>query len=167
MTENEAIDLDKLIEDAKVLAKEKDTLARTFRNFKDYGNPKSTITSGAEKAQKEAEQYEHISKLFEELKAYRAIGTIDQINEVIHFLDLENDNGLINDMTLLNQYRAIGTIEEFKGLKEKSMARKPRFYAHNYYCTECNNLVGNDEFEWQRFLYCDKCGQKLDWSEKQ
>ena len=154
MTENEAIDLDKLIEDAKVLAKEKDTLARTFRNFKDYGNPKSTITSGAEKAQKEAEQYEHISKLFEELKAYRAIGTIDQINEVIHFLDLENDNGLINDMTLLNQYRAIGTveqlewckdashwkelfkekleqyeaigtIEEFKALKEKSMARKP------------------------------------------
>lgn len=71
MTENEAIDLDKLIEDAKVLAKEKDTLARTFRNFKDYGNPKSTITSGAEKAQKEAEQYKHISKLFEELKAYR------------------------------------------------------------------------------------------------
>ena len=119
MTENEAIDLDKLIEDAKVLAKEKDTLARTFRNFKDYGNPKSTITSGAEKAQKEAEQYEHISKLFEELKAYRAIGTIDQINEVIHFLDLENDNGLINDMTLLNQYRAIGTVEEIvDGIKQ-------------------------------------------------
>lgn len=118
MTENEAIDLDKLIEDAKVLAKEKDTLARTFRNFKDYGNPKSTIRSGAEKAQKEAEQYEHISKLFEELKAYRTIGTIDQINEVIHFLDLENDNGLINDMTLLNQYRAIGTVEELKSMKE-------------------------------------------------
>ena len=151
MTDNEALDLDKLIEDAKVLTKEKDTLARTFRNFKDYGNPKSTITSGAEKAQKEAVQYEHISKLFEELKAYRAIGTIDQINKVIHFLDLENDNGLINDMTLLNQYRAIGTvealqdmktnyyealsdwrqyrkigtIEELKALKEKSVAKKP------------------------------------------
>lgn len=91
MTEHESIDLDKLIEDAKVLAKEKDTLARTFRNFKEYGNPKSTVTSGAEKAQKEAEQYEHISKLFEELKSYRTIGTI----------------------------------KEFKTLKEKSVTKKP------------------------------------------
>lgn len=48
---------------------------------------------------------------------------------------------------------------------EKQIAKKPRFYAHNYYCTECGNLVGNNEFEWQRFLYCDNCGQKLDWSE--
>ena len=46
---------------------------------------------------------------------------------------------------------------------EKHIAKKPRFYAHNYYCTECGNLVGNNEFKWQRFMYCDKCGQKLDW----
>ena len=63
----------------------------------------------------------------------------------------------------IQQYRAIGTVEEFKALKEKNVAKKPRFYAHNYYCTECGNLVGNNEFEWQRFLYCDKCGKKLDW----
>lgn len=54
-------------------------------------------------------------------------------------------------------------IDDFKALKEKAEPKKPRFYAHNYYCTECGNLVGNNEFEWQRFLYCDKCGQKLDW----
>lgn len=54
-------------------------------------------------------------------------------------------------------------LEEFNDLKEKNVAKKPRFYAHNYYCAECDNLVGNNEFEWQRFLYCDKCGQKLDW----
>ena len=48
---------------------------------------------------------------------------------------------------------------------EKQVPMKPRFYAHNYHCTECGNLVGNNEFEWQRFLYCDNCGQKLDWSE--
>ena len=82
MTENEAMDLDKLIADAKSLAKEKDTLARTFRGFKDYGNPKSTITSGAEKAQKEAEQYESVAKLFEELKQYRAIGTVEEFKEL-------------------------------------------------------------------------------------
>lgn len=133
MTENEAIDLDKLIEDAKVLAKEKDALDRTFRNFKDYGNPKSTITSGAEKAQKEAEQYEHISKLFEELKAYRAIGTID----------------------------------EFKVLKEKSVAKKPvRKPNYNWTneevtCPSCSRNVSKF-----RNKYCD-CGQKLNWGEEE
>lgn len=69
----------------------------------------------------------------------------------------------IQALEKVQQFEEIGTVEEFKDLKEKNVAKKPRFYAHNYYCTECGNLVGNNEFEWQRFLYCDKCGQKLDW----
>ena len=48
---------------------------------------------------------------------------------------------------------------------EKQIVKKPRFYAHNYYCSVCDSLVGNSEFEWQRFKYCDTCGQKLDWSD--
>lgn len=63
----------------------------------------------------------------------------------------------------IREYREIGTVEEFKALKEKNEPKKPRFYAHNYYCTECGSLVGNNEFQWQRFLYCDHCGQKIDW----
>ena len=47
---------------------------------------------------------------------------------------------------------------------EKQIAKKPIFYAHDYYCSVCNSLVGNNEFEWKRFKYCDTCGQKLDWS---
>ena len=46
---------------------------------------------------------------------------------------------------------------------EKQIPKKPRFYAHNYYCSVCDSLVGNNEFEWQRFKYCDTCGQKLNW----
>lgn len=48
---------------------------------------------------------------------------------------------------------------------EKQIAKKPIFYAHDYYCSVCNSLVGNNEFEWKRFKYCDTCGQKLDWSD--
>lgn len=77
--------------------------------------------------------------------------------------DVEEHWAVRKALEEIQQYRAIGTIEEFKDLKEKSVVKKPRFYAHNYYCTECGNLVGNNEFEWQRLLYCDKCGQKLDW----
>lgn len=50
---------------------------------------------------------------------------------------------------------------------EKQIPKKPRFYAHNYYCSVCDNLVGNNEFEWRRFKYCDTCGQKLDWSDEE
>lgn len=66
-------------------------------------------------------------------------------------------------MKELREYREIGTVDEFKDLKEKNEPKKPRFYAHNYHCTECGILVGNNEFQWQRFLYCDNCGQKIDW----
>lgn len=71
-------------------------------------------------------------------------------------------NSAINKLA---DYEDIGTVSEFRELKEKATAKEPRFYAHNYYCTECGNLVGNNEFKWQRFEYCDKCGQKIDWSE--
>lgn len=50
---------------------------------------------------------------------------------------------------------------------EKQIPKKPRFYAHNYYCSVCDNLVGNNEFEWRRFKYCDTYGQKLDWSDEE
>lgn len=98
--------------------------------------------------------------------------TISQLEEFMEsddvhgelFIVLRSARDFMENMNEeIQQYRAIGTVEEFKALKEKSVEKKPRFYAHNYYCTECGNLVGNNEFEWQRFLYCDKCGQKLDW----
>ena len=50
---------------------------------------------------------------------------------------------------------------------EKQIPKKPIFYAHDYYCSVCNSIVGNNEFEWKRFKYCDTCGQKLDWSEEE
>lgn len=95
---------------------------------------------------------------------YRIAKSGSALHEVlINFVTLEDLVVAIQALEEIQKYRAIGTVEEFKALKEKNVAKKPRFYAHNYYCTECGNLVGNNEFEWQRFLYCDKCGQKLDW----
>lgn len=120
MTENEAMDLDKLIVCVKALAKEKDTLARTFRGFKDYGNPKSTITSGAEKAQTEAEQYEQMGNWLEELK----------------------------------QYRSIGTVEEFKALKEKATKKSRILREGKYYCCSCSRIAKTSG-------HCSYCGQLL------
>lgn len=69
---------------------------------------------------------------------------------------------------LLTHYRHISPeLTEANGIAiqalEKQIPRKPRFYAHNYLCGVCGYLVGNDEFEWKRFGYCQHCGNKIDW----
>lgn len=118
-----------------------------------------------------AESSEKAEKLIEELQQYRAIGTVEELQKikgVITDFPIDCGSPISNVEEIWNQlkkYLAIGTIEDFKSLKEKNEPKKARFYAHNHHCSVCENLVGNNEFEWQRFLYCDNCGQKLDWSE--
>ena len=51
----------------------------------------------------------------------------------------------------LQQYRAIGTVEEFKALKEKSVAKKPIDKELYIECPSCGNIVTEDS-------YC-QCGQ--------
>ena len=65
----------------------------------------------------------------------------------------------------IQQYRAIGTVSEFRELKEKATAKKPYYVQYdvnpeigNYHCPTCEGFV----------LYTHpicSCGQKLDWSE--
>ena len=68
----------------------------------------------------------------------------------------------------IQQCRAIGTIEEFKALKEKSVAKKPILSKSMMtkkefqICPVCERLVLYDGI---KFDYCQYCGQKLDWSE--
>lgn len=66
----------------------------------------------------------------------------------------------------IQQYRALGTVEEFKALKEKSEQKKPNnipmddacIYYENH-CPNCDSLLV------VRYKCCPKCGQKIDWSE--
>ena len=58
------------------------------------------------------------------------------------------------------KFKAIGTVDEFKALKEKSEPKKILKKCENAYkCPICNHWVGF------RYDHCDWCGQKLDWSE--
>ena len=72
------------------------------------------------------------------------------------------------DKRELEQYRAIGTVEEFKALKEKNVAKKvvvehipktswTKEISH-YLCPSCRSI-----FSFGGKPYCSKCGQKIDW----
>ena len=75
----------------------------------------------------------------------------------------------------LEQYRALGTVEELKEAREKQVAKKPIEYEDKYYaCPRCEGTV---MYKWDEYPtklkskkyglpYCLGCGQKLDWSEE-
>lgn len=66
----------------------------------------------------------------------------------------------IQALEKVQQYEAIGTVEEFKALKEKNEPKKPRVWANGTkHCPneDCEEVIfSSDE-------YCLCCGQKLDW----
>ena len=107
--------------------------------------------------------WEHyqVREWLEELKQYRAIGLTPELIEAMQ----GHNVALIND---LGGYQAIGTIEEFKALKEKSVPKKvviehiPKTSwtkeVSRYLCPSCRSI-----FSFGGKPYCSNCGQKLDW----
>ena len=75
----------------------------------------------------------------------------------------------------VEQYRALGTVEELKEAREKQVAKKPikskRIGHAYYYCPNCDASVTIEidhgcERDY-RLDHCDVCGQKIDWSESE
>ena len=72
----------------------------------------------------------------------------------------------------IQQYRAIGTVSEFRELKEKATAKQvfQPFGTHSYKCPTCWKFVAHEvddncDLEATMAEWCPFCGQKLDWSE--
>ena len=106
------------------------------------------------------EERKYINKALEEIQQYRAICPVEQLKT------LQEDYWKINEIS--KEYSAIGTVEEFKTLKEKSEPKEPlcvsmakdkdKNVGNIGRCPCCNDIVAED------MLWCDECGQKLDWS---
>lgn len=66
----------------------------------------------------------------------------------------------------IQQYRAIGTVEEFKALEEKSVAKKVADDLSFFKCPSCESWEIEEFYETgssNKHNYCPDCGQKLDW----
>ena len=94
--------------------------------------------------------------------AIQALEEIQQIKETIKDFALDCGNVVLDVKEMyrqLNEYLKIGTVEEFKALKEKAEPKKPRWHGHNF-CPCCDGIV---YVNGGRGNYCPTCGQKLDW----
>lgn len=71
---------------------------------------------------------------------------------------------ITNELEELEQYRKIGTVEEFEDLEYKSVAKKPirkpdaDMKYEEVICPCCENYISN----YTNKNYCN-CGQKIDW----
>lgn len=83
-------------------------------------------------------------------------------------------NKLIDALCELEQYRAIGTIEELQELKEKSVAKKVNI--QQWIDTKCDcgyefskhHGDGYYSIPYEKQTkYCPECGQKLDFGEEE
>lgn len=97
------------------------------------------------------------------------------------FDDHESDEGIAFDMAIkaleeVQQYRAIGTPEECREWKEKQSAKKVISFDYNngtvnYGCPVCKRkIISKIDGKWCGGTfneYCDRCGQKLDWSDEE
>lgn len=81
----------------------------------------------------------------------------------------------INALEEVQQYRAIGTVDECRAAVEKQTAKKPKEYEDKFYgCPSCGNVLLQ---KWEKYNaklmdkknglpYCLSCGQRLDWSDE-
>lgn len=72
---------------------------------------------------------------------------------------MKDDLHLHRSLKELEDYRTIGTVEEFKEAKDKQEAKEIHVYSNGTeHCPNCDfNLTGGFE----TFNYCIECGQKI------
>ena len=96
-----------------------------------------------------------IRKLIEEIQQYRAIGTVEGYEKAIQS-SMEYYNLMKEYKAKVDELEAIGTIEEFKALKEKSVAKKVAYQGEHEKCPNCGSFHVFGK-------HCTECGQAVDY----
>lgn len=89
---------------------------------------------------------------------------IDECKENIFVLETN-----IQALEEVEQYRALGTVEELKEAREKQVAKKPNIEGDGYadghlvydtwFCPNCDK---DYEIDYDDYDYCPNCGQRID-----
>lgn len=107
--------------------------------------------------------YDAVINALDEIQQYRAIGTVKGYEDAIKS-SMEYYNLMKEYKAKVQDFEAIGTVEELKNLKEKSEAKKPEYAPTDDSCLYSQYVCPNCYIRLPNFRrkYC-QCGQKLDW----
>lgn len=92
-----------------------------------------------------AEATREAIKALEETQQYRAIGTVEELQDM--------KSNYFEALSDWRKYRKIGTLEECRVAVEKQTAISREIIEGKYFCPKCHNLAPHP-------MYCG-CGQKL------
>ena len=139
--------------------------------------------------------WEHyqVREWLKELKQYREIGTLEELQKAKEQYD--DINSVAKQTALmglsdfarakeavkteikrsldysLKEYQKIGTVEELKALKEKSEPKIPNYEGDGYYAGQivldtwiCPECGKAYEVDYEDYEYCPNCGQHIDHS---
>ncbi len=74
----------------------------------------------------------------------------------------------------IEQYRALGTVEELREAMEKQRAKKPCIWGDGYSdgklvydSWDCPNCGDTFEIDYEQYDYCPHCGQAIGWGEEE
>ena len=127
---------------------------------------KKNGTGGHRMTEKEAKEL--IKYINKEYFYYDKEGEFDEINEA---LDMA-----ISALEEIQQYRALGTVEELREAKRKQVPKKPILKPYDWedenshnpccglHCPTCGDLM-TDYFPNEINRHCLNCGQAIDWSD--
>lgn len=119
-----------------------------------------------------ANEHEQLAEWLEELKQYRTIGTPEELKAAMKYVYLAKKHGTVGQV-IENcvKYEEIGTPEECRAAMERqnpiaAIAEKEDTGTTKYTCPTCGMYMGWSTGSFPA-RYCWKCGQKLDWEDKE
>ena len=69
----------------------------------------------------------------------------------------------VKALSEIQQYRAVGTVEECREARERQRMKKP-IHGGPYACPNCHTIMLQGAFE-AKGKCCKECGQSIDWSD--
>lgn len=156
--------------------------------LKDFGKQVSVKADGAYQSTIGEKACDVAINALEEIQKYRKIekdlkenyhANVDIPLLIKHFIETvfkgEKHEGFCiltnEDKEAWEEYQAIGTLEECRAAVEKQKAKKIEIFNGQASCPNCKLLFGGMDvikslIAWD-MPHCNKCGQRLDWSEEE
>ncbi len=97
-----------------------------------------------------------ILNALEEIQQYRATGLTPRMVEKLKDNDKRSHKLAVQRATELDEYRALGTVEELREAMEKQRKNKMKNR-----CPDCGTPIK------RCYFYCPGCGQAIDYSEEE
>lgn len=113
--------IDEAIKHAGEVAEEKEKLAKTYEGFKDYGNPRSSITSGHKKCLECAEEHRQLAEWLKELQVYRNNLINQSLSDTLVHSENENErlHNRVNELSKELKAHREAWEKVRKGLRDK------------------------------------------------